>query len=97
MTVNRHTYELIVISQASICLPEALLVGDGWQVPQGLVAPVVQLGHAGPGPPLQPAMHTPQCSHQKGVHRGKLTEINTKHNSGQGRVLQGMAGQQKAR
>lgn len=48
------TDELVVIGQASVGFPEALLVADGGQVPQGLVAPVVQLGHAGPRPPLQP-------------------------------------------
>lgn len=46
------TYELVVIRKPSVGFPEALLLTDRRQVAQGLVAPVVQLGYAGPRSPL---------------------------------------------
>ncbi len=49
------TYELVVVSKPSVGFPEALLLTDRRQVAQGLVAPVVQLGYAGPRSPLHSA------------------------------------------
>ena len=54
----RPTYELVVVSKPSISFPEALLLTDRRQIAQSLVAPVVQLGHAGPRSPLHSALST---------------------------------------
>lgn len=58
------TYELVVVSKPSIGFPEALLVTDRGQVAQGLIAPVVQLGHAGPRSPLHSALRKSALSTQ---------------------------------
>ena len=51
--VDQHTYELIVKGEPRVGSPEALLLGDSWQVAQSLIPPIVQLGQTGPGPTLK--------------------------------------------
>lgn len=63
------TYELVVVSKPSVGFPEALLLTDRRQVAQGLVAPVVQLGYAGPRSPLHSALSN-QISKTKGPDQG---------------------------